>query len=292
MRSLGEILLPTDFSPRSADVARYAAAVARHFKSKITLLHVLPPLDPAWAALGGGGATVEEVLAHQKKQLCNSLKLFLTEELRDLAVKRIVYEGDPAEVITAYCAAERVGLVMMPTRGWSAFRRFLLGSVTAKILHDVNCSVWTSAHVIDGHPTVSVIPKVIMCAIDLTPEGDLILQWAADLASELQARLIVAHAMPSLQYQPEAYFLEAHMRRSLIGDAHAKILRVLQGSRMPGAEVRVEGGRVSTVVRSLAEDSRADLLIIGRASNRGVRGRLRTHSYALIRESPCPVISI
>jgi hypothetical protein len=49
---------------------------------------------------------------------------------------------------------------------------------------------------------------------------------------------------------------------------------------------------VSTVVRSVVEDSRADLLIIGRASGKGIVGRLRTHSYALIRESPCPVISI
>jgi nucleotide-binding universal stress UspA family protein len=195
-------------------------------------------------------------------------------------------------VITTYCASERVGLVMMPTRGCSAFRRFLLGSVTAKVLHDVQCPVWTSSHVIDGHAAVSVIPKVIVCATDRTPEGDVLLQWATDLASDLQARLIVAHSIPSLEFNPETYFLEADMRRSLIGDAHAKISKVLQGSRMPGAEVRVEGGSVATVVRSVVEDSRADLLIIGRASDRGMLGRLRTHSYALIRESPCPVISI
>jgi nucleotide-binding universal stress UspA family protein len=291
MRSLDEILLPTDFSPRSVDMARYAAGIARHYHAKITLLHVVAPLDPAWAALGGG-TVVEEVLAHQKEETSNRLNLFLTDELRDVAVNRIVYEGDPAELITNYCTSERVGLVMMPTRGCSAFRRFLLGSVAAKVLHDVECPVWTSSHITDGHSTASVIPKVIVCAVDRTPERDLILRWAADLASDLEARLVVAHAIPSLQFHPETYFLEADMRRSLIGDAQAKISRVLQDSPMPGAEVRVEGGNVSTVVRSVVEDNRADLLIIGRASNRGMMGRLRTHSYSLIRESPCPVISI
>jgi nucleotide-binding universal stress UspA family protein len=67
---------------------------------------------------------------------------------------------------------------------------------------------------------------------------------------------------------------------------------VLHGRPLPGAEVRVEGGSVSKVVRSVVEDSGADLLIVGRSSNGGMMGVGRTHSYALIRESTCPVISI
>jgi nucleotide-binding universal stress UspA family protein len=218
--------------------------------------------------------------------------MFLKTELRDISVRRIVLEGDPAGLITAYAASERPGLIMMPTRGCSAFRRFLLGSVAAKVLHDVNCPVWTSSHVIDGRAEVSVIPKVIVCAVELGSEGDTILRWASDLAADLEARLIVAHAIPSLVFNPETYYLEADMRRALIGDARASISKTLESSRTPGAEVRVEGGNVSTVVRAVAEDSRADLLIIGRASSKSMLGRLRTHSYALIRESPCPVISV
>ncbi len=51
MRPLHEILLPADFSPASVWVARYAAGVARHFSSKIILLNVLPPLNPAFAVI-------------------------------------------------------------------------------------------------------------------------------------------------------------------------------------------------------------------------------------------------
>jgi nucleotide-binding universal stress UspA family protein len=291
MRSLNEILLPTDFSPHCTDVARYAAGVARHFNSKIALLHVLVPLTPAFAAFGSG-AMLEEVLAHQKEETCHSLDRSFTDEFRGMAVQSIVAEGDPAETIAEYCAAKRVGLVMMPTRGCTAFRRYLLGSVTAKVLHDVNCPVWTSSHLTDRRSAVSVIPKVIVCAIDRTLEGDLILKWAAGLASDLQARLVVVHAIPSLDLHLEMHFLETNMRRALIGDTHAGITSVLQNSRMPEAEVRVQAGSVTTVVRSVVEDSRADLLVIGRASRPRRMGRLRTHSYALIGESACPVLSI
>jgi nucleotide-binding universal stress UspA family protein len=291
MRSLKEILLPTDFSPRSVDVARYAAGVARHFNSGITILHALPPLNPAIAAVGNAGLT-QEVMDHQKEETCTRLRQFLAEEFREFTVKRMVVDGDPAEAITSYAADQHVGLVMMPTRGCTAFRRFLLGSVTAKVLHDVACPVWTSSHIVEGRSRASAIPKVIVCAIDRNPEGDRILQWASDLASELQASLVATHAISSLEFQPETYYLEAEMRRKMIGDAKARIGRVIHASSTPDAELCVDGGYVSALVRSTIEDHAADLLIIGRASGQGMLGRLRTHSYVLIRESPCPVISI
>jgi len=291
MRSPNEILLPTDLSPRSADVARYAAPVARHFNSKVTLLHVLSPINPALAAMGNA-VVLDDVTNRQTEQALNRLNLFLTDELRDLGAKQLVVEGDQANVIAEYVAAENVGFIMMATRGCTAFRRFLLGSVTAKVLHDVTCPVWTSSQVTNGHPAVSAIPKVIVCAMEASAAGETILQWASELTADLGARLIITHAIPSLQFDPETYFLEADMRRALVGEAHSKISHLLQGSPTPGAEIRVEGGNVATVVRSVVEDNRADLLIIGRASGTGMLGRLRTHSYALIRESLCPVISV
>ena len=35
----------------------------------------------------------------------------------------------------------------MPTHGYGPFRRFILGSNTAKVLHDADCPVWTGVHV-------------------------------------------------------------------------------------------------------------------------------------------------
>jgi nucleotide-binding universal stress UspA family protein len=291
MRSLNEILLPTDFSPRSLDVARYALGVARHLHSRITLLHVFTSLNPAWVAIGNA-ATIDELNARQKEAAYTRLNSFLPDDLHDVDVKRLLVEGEPPQAIAEYVAAELVDLIMMPTRGCSAFRRFLLGSVTAKVLHDVGCPVWTSSHVSEDHAAHFATPKVIVCAIDPTPESNVTLPWASELAVDLQARLIVVHAIPTLQSNPEIYYLEGDLRRDLKAEAHARIFKVLQDSAMPDAEIRVEGGSVSSVAHSAVEDTRADLLVIGRSLDPGLLGRLRTHSYTLIRESPCPVISI
>jgi nucleotide-binding universal stress UspA family protein len=58
------------------------------------------------------------------------------------------------------------------------------------------------------------------------------------------------------------------------------------------AELVVEPGDPPKVVCAIAAKIQAGLLVIGRGSAAGVFGRLRTNAYALIRQSPCPVVSV
>jgi hypothetical protein len=45
-------------------------------------------------------------------------------------------------------------------------------------------------------------------------------------------------------------------------------------------------------VERIAAEVHADLLVIGRNPAPGILGRLRTHAYSIIRQSPCPVLSV
>jgi nucleotide-binding universal stress UspA family protein len=45
--SLRNILVPTDFSTCSYEALLYTLNIARRYKSKVTLLHVLPPQHPS-----------------------------------------------------------------------------------------------------------------------------------------------------------------------------------------------------------------------------------------------------
>ena len=55
--------------------------------------------------------------------------------------------------------------------------------------------------------------------------------------------------------------------------------------------VLVESGEVSKMVADVARRNQADVLVVGR-SPAGVLGRLRMHGYSILRESPCPVLSV
>jgi nucleotide-binding universal stress UspA family protein len=59
-----------------------------------------------------------------------------------------------------------------------------------------------------------------------------------------------------------------------------------------GVPVCVGAGTVPVVVREAALEHGADLIVIGRGALQGTMGRLRTHSYGIIRHAPCPVISV
>ena len=58
------------------------------------------------------------------------------------------------------------------------------------------------------------------------------------------------------------------------------------------AEVHVDSAEPVSYIRDVADRSYADVLVIGRAPKGGVLSGLREHSYAIVREAPCPVISV
>jgi nucleotide-binding universal stress UspA family protein len=58
------------------------------------------------------------------------------------------------------------------------------------------------------------------------------------------------------------------------------------------AELAIEAGDPPHVVCEMAKKRQANLLVIGRGSAAGVFGRLRTNAYGIIRQSPCPVVSV
>lgn len=290
--TLDKLLLPTDFSPRAAFTARAAVGLAERFGSRLILLHAVPPMDRSIPVLESGGALLDEVMEFQMLRARNQLEEFAERHLHECEVDCQLWEGDPASLIVEHAEAAKVDLIMMPSSGCGPFRRFILGSVTAKVLHDSGRPVWTGVHVEEMPAVRSTALNTILCAVDQGPESERVLGWASALAARAGAALIVAHAIPSLGYNPETYYIEADMRRFLVGQAREKIAAMLQGGPAPDARIVVQGGSVPRVVRAAAEDCQADLAIIGRASSGGLFGRLRTNSYAIIRESPCPVVSV
>jgi nucleotide-binding universal stress UspA family protein len=69
-------------------------------------------------------------------------------------------------------------------------------------------------------------------------------------------------------------------------------IRKAQDSVGSQAEVEIVLGETPKAVCGVAKDWNADLVVIGRGAGTGILGRLRSRSYAIIRESPCPVVSI
>ena len=145
MLDLERILLPVDFSERSYGAARYAKALACRFQSELHVLHVLDLRIYGMLGLGMDESTASAFAPEQRIAADSKLEAFLAEDLQGLSVKRVLLVGDPGREIVKYAHSHKFGLIVLPTHGYGPFRQFLLGSVTAKVLHDADCPVWTVA---------------------------------------------------------------------------------------------------------------------------------------------------
>jgi nucleotide-binding universal stress UspA family protein len=58
-----------------------------------------------------------------------------------MAASSVLRSGDPASAILAEAESEEVGLIVLGTRGLSTAERWLVGSVSTKVLHHAHCSV-------------------------------------------------------------------------------------------------------------------------------------------------------
>lgn len=292
--SLSKILLPVVFSERCRGAAQYAETLACHFHSELTLLHVVTPPAPAYGAPEAiAYTTAADLLTRRLEDSKVQLDAFLLDELRGLCVTRVVCQGDPAQTIIQHAHSGKFDLIVMPTHGYGPFRRFLLGSVTAKVLHDGDCPVWTGPHMEKAPPRDSISFHKILCAIDLGPHSREVLAWAAAMAKEFASELTVYHAAlasPLTSELGDSYFDPAK-RTELAGKAEARITSLLEETGATAA-MRVDmRGDVPAAVRETARELAPDLLVTGRGHHLE-GGRLRTNVYAIIRDAPCPVASI
>jgi nucleotide-binding universal stress UspA family protein len=289
MTGFHHILFPVDFSARCLAARPYVMSVARQFDAKITLLNVIQnPVE--WYGGVDGLFPIPADLPQMVDGANKRLASFLEEPDPSVEVETRAEVGDPAYCITDCAEQLGVDLIVMPTHGYGVFRNLLIGSVTAKVLHDAKCAVWTAAHTPEPDQDDPIARKSILCAVDLKPESANLIGFASDFAARYEAKLRLVNAVPVAESRPEKY-LETDFREFLFRAARQEIDK-LQDEAGTRLDVCMEAGSAASVIHGAALHHDADLVIIGRGAHHNPFGRLRSNSYAIIRDCPCPVLSV
>jgi nucleotide-binding universal stress UspA family protein len=276
------ILFPVDFSRRSREVWPDVLEMAGLLSANVRVLHVIQAgEDPDAVA-----PYLESALERRKQDLTELFRV-------SSGAAKAIYDvqvGNPADSIVAEAANLEAPLIMLPTRGQTRFRQLLLGSVTAAVLHDADCPVWTEAHR-DPAPQHRRPPRSLVCAVDMGPHTPEILRGARELQSLVDCRLHIVHSVPGI---------DPRFRSGVASRAH-ELLVANAAEAFPGlcqqaglqAELQiVEDPDLTGGIVEAAEQHQADLLLIGRGVMQGPLGRLRSNAHELIRRSPCPVVSL
>lgn len=288
---VSRILLPVDFSERCLGMTHYARTLTEKYDAELLLLHVINPvfITPELGGAPPAAVAVPQWLVTEKNKL---LEEFATQELAGLRVRRLVYEGIPEMQIVEIAKSEDVQLVVMPTHGYGLFRRFLIGSVTAKVLDDLPTAVLTGIHMEKHvHDRTQDFP-VIACAIDMQADSFETLTMAADLAKRFGAKLGVLHIVtPQGKGSASAAELQPQFDALVAAELAKANISFAPGQLVAAVE---EGNDIAHDVCGFAERVGARLLTIGRGHRPqpSPNGRLRSHTYSIIRQATCPVLSV
>ena len=199
--TIHRLLCPTDFSEVSDHALQQAAALARWYKARLTVLHVrhtvTPHPDmPAGEPMAPWLETETEALRKKTTEACRAIIDAGTPV--DIAV----LHGEPVPLILAMADSLPADLIVMGTHGTSGFQHLLLGSVTEKVLRKATCPVLTvppRALTAAPRPFTSVL-----CGVDFSDCSIKAVQFAASIARQSGATLTLLHVLEWPWHEPPA----------------------------------------------------------------------------------------
>ena len=222
MPSFHHILVPIDFSESCRAVRPFVRSMAEKSGARVTLMHVIQAFYNDIDLAHPGMLDMEAALRRDGERKLADF-FVLPDAALPAGLETVVQVGDPAAEIVQYAEKNGVDLIMMPTHGYGTFRRLLIGSVTAKVLYDIACPVWTATHTEDlivGHAKC----ENILCAVDLTADDVQTMRRSFELAHLFNAKLRFVHAVPPAEPQPEGF--DEKFRRELIELARKELAKM------------------------------------------------------------------
>lgn len=301
MVDIQRILCPIDFSQDSRHALEHAAAFARWYRARVTVLHVQSAPQPILPAAGATGGGIETFPPAESSELLEAeARRFAEDALpADNPPEVLVKAGRPAREIVAHAEAMQADLIIMGTHGRGGFERLFLGSVTEKVLRSSRVPVLT---VPPRAPQADIAPALystILCPLDFSDASLRALELALSLAQEADARLILLHVVEGFVEPAHlgevAHFSVPEYHQYLEQDAMVRLNAAVPDEARTWCrpETRVVSGKASREIVRLARESNVQLIIMG-VHGRGAVNRLLFGSTAhhVIREVACPVLTL
>lgn len=133
------ILLPVDFSEDATASVRYAGNLAKLMRAKLTLLHVVAPL-PVNATRYR--AEIREYDAKIKAEAKAKLQA-LVATIPGVKTQILIRQETPYHGVIDAAEELDADLIVIPTRGFTGLKNFLLGSTAEKVVRNATRPVLT-----------------------------------------------------------------------------------------------------------------------------------------------------
>jgi nucleotide-binding universal stress UspA family protein len=286
------ILCPIDFSDFSVSAYQYALTLAEHYKVRLLALHVVELSKYPYADYAGAIGD----LADLSRALCEGgkakLREFVAKHSRQgIEPQLVVEEGNASDLILSFAQTHNSDLIVMGTHGRRGFDRFVLGSVTDRVMRRVGCPVLVvsnAAHNImttgpDGKHRLS---RILYCT-DFSINSERALQYALFVAAEYRAELTMFHVVEGT--------LDRTITEAIVAARAEQLDKLISDNQGMHLSVRtaVRCGKPYEEIVGYAKEVESHLIVMtargGNALDRAVFG---STTYRVIQLGPCPVLSV
>ncbi len=279
-----KIAFPVDYSDACRSIVPFVKSAVEHFQAELMLIHAYGPEGLSFIDLPIASPDLPKKVREFEQQ---RLRDFAQENFPAVPSECIIELGEAGSVIHSTLNHQASDLVMLPTHGRGPVRRLVLGSTTTKVLHDVSCAVWTATSgAISAHTPKY---KSIVGAVDDSNESVGVMKAVAALAESYGAKMSFIHVLGLPPMTMEIDY--AAIRNDLMEGARQHLRESLANVGIDAPHGVIEGSIV-TGLHQWTEEHKADLLVTGRGHAQGGLGRVWSNLYSIVRESPCPVLSI
>lgn len=128
------ILVPIDGSEYSKKSLKKAVSFAKMNNCKLLVMNVTEKSIHYGIQYQRAAQYIHEVLKEESKEIIEDAKTIVNTLDQDIEVEYKIYDGLPASTILDVSIKENVDLIIIGTAGRTGVDRFLIGSITEKII--------------------------------------------------------------------------------------------------------------------------------------------------------------
>jgi len=247
-----KILVPVDGSHSCLHAEELAAAIAKNFKSKVTVIHVFshdllrPGLELHYRVPSSVRTEITNWLLQAGRKIVWDAEALFKEEGIDVDARVVEYE-DPAETVLRVAKDEEYDLIVMGNRGETEVEVFSLGTIAEKVSRHAECPVL----VVKQKTKLSKI----LVAIDGSESAKKALECAVQLAEKHKAKVTLLNVGESklFDFEPE---VARKVGEHILSDAAAKV----KGLKL---NTQLEFGNPPETIIEVAEKGNYDLIVVG-----------------------------
>lgn len=272
--------------PTNEKAFEFALAQAREFGATLILFHAYDTLVVAASEASGIRYYDYAAAAHTEKHQLEPLAQRVREA--GLACEVVVRPGLAADQILAFTREREIDRIIMGTHSPGPIGKLLVGSVAEAVLRSARLPVFIVGPDAANGNYREYATRVILCAVSLQESSSVVAAFAADVAAQHNARLILQHV---IRPQERAEVMAGRSLDQIEQDLLALVPAKLQGK--VAVQTIVVPGDPTEELLYQSKAQQADLIVLG-AQGASAFAAITRHGivYKVLAHAECPVMTL